>query len=158
MCQFQVYSKAVQPYPYKYPSFFKIFSHLGYYKTFLNSYYKASGQVGPKMTSSTENSDPGSQFRPMWDPGDLPTMSFLQMVHHQPGSCFVLEGGHYPLLQGCLRPQTAHKAWQVEHRVNPPPQLRVFIWCTHRTAGHRSLALPNASQVLGTLLKTLEPY
>ena len=109
MCQLQVYSKAVQPYPYKYPSFFKIFSHLGYYKTFLNSYYKASGQVGPKMTSSTENSDPGSQFRLMWDPGDLPTMSFLQMAHHQPGELFCAgKEGHYPLLQGCLKAPKRH--------------------------------------------------
>ena len=116
MCQLQVYSKVIQQYPYKYPSFFKIFSHLCYYRAFANSYYQASGQAGPKMTSSTEHSDPGSQFRLMWDPGDLPTMS-LQMAHHQPGELFCAgKEGHYPLLQG---PRTAHKAWQVEHTVNP---------------------------------------
>ena len=127
ICQLQVYSKVIQQYPYKYPSFFKIFSHLRYYTAFANSYYQASGQAGPKMTSSTEHSDPGSQFRLMWDPGDLPTMS-LQMVHHQPGELFCAgKEGHYPLLQGCLKAPKRHR-------------LRVFIWCRHCTAGHRSLA------------------
>ena len=97
MCQLQVYSKVIQQYPYKYPPFSKIFSHLGYYRTFPNSCYQVSGQAGPKMTSSTEHSDPGSQFRLMWDPGNLPTMSFLQMAYHQPGELFCAgKKGHYP--------------------------------------------------------------
>ena len=113
MCQLQVYSKVIQQYPYKYPSFSKIFSHLGYYRTFPNSYYQVSGQAGPKMTSSTEHSDPGSQFRLMWDPGNLPTMSFLQMACHQPGELFCAgKKGHYPYCKAAWSPQTAHKAQQ----------------------------------------------
>lgn len=86
----------------------------------------------------------------MWDPGDLPTRSFLQMVHHQPGELFCAgKEGHYPLLQGCPKAPKRHKAWQVEHRVNPHLSSESLYDARTRTAGHRSLALPNASQVLG---------
>lgn len=119
MCQLQVYSKVIQQYPYKYPSSSKIFSYLGYHRTFPNSYYQVSGQAGPKMTSSTEHSDPGSQFRLMWDPSNPPTMSFLQTAHHQPGELFCAEKkGHYPLLQGCLKPPNGTQSPR-EHTVKP---------------------------------------
>ena len=32
LCQFQVYSKMIQLYKYVYLFFFKLFSHLGYYR------------------------------------------------------------------------------------------------------------------------------
>ena len=32
LCEFQVYSKAIQLYTYMYLFFFKFFSHLGYYR------------------------------------------------------------------------------------------------------------------------------
>lgn len=118
----------------------------------INSCYRMPGKTGPKMTSSAEHSDSESQFRLMWDIRHLPAVSFLQMVHQQPGEMFGAgKAGFTAGLPHSSRP--AVKAWWAEHSLSPHLGWE-SVQCMPCTAVHSGLALLNTYYVPCTLLKT----